>query len=90
MKKLASSIAATPGTMAVLLTAETPMLAVVARSQDLALDAGALLKILVDQFGGRGGGKGAMAQGGGLTGDSHAILDAARAEISRQSQVDSR
>ena len=90
LKKLASSIAAKPGTMAVLLTAEAPMLAVVARSDDLALDAGALLKSLVDQFGGRGGGKGAMAQGGGLTGEPRAILDAARAEISRQSQVDSR
>ena len=90
LKKLASSVAAKPGTVAVLLTAEAPMLVVVARSQDLTLDAGALLKNLIDQYGGRGGGKGAMAQGGGLTGELRAILDAARAEISRQSQVDSR
>ena len=27
---------------------------------------GAVLKKLIDRFGGRGGGKGAMAQGGGL------------------------
>jgi alanyl-tRNA synthetase len=90
LKKLASTIAAKPATVAVLLTAESPMLAVVARSQELALDTGALLKTLIDQFGGRGGGKGAMAQGGGLTGEPRAILDAARAEISRQAQVDSR
>ena len=90
LKKLAASIVARPATVAVLLTTESPMLVVVSRSQDLPLDAGAVLKSLVDQFGGRGGGKGAMAQGGGLAGEPRAILDAARAEISRQSQVDSR
>lgn len=82
LKKLASSIAAKPATIAVLLTNESPTLVVVARSQDLSLDTGAILKVLIDQFGGRGGGKGAMAQGGGLVGDSRAILDAARAAIS--------
>ena len=58
-----------------------PALVVVSRSQDLSFDTGALLKTLIDRFGGRGGGKGAMAQGGGLTGEAQAILDAARAEI---------
>ncbi len=81
LKKLASSIAGTPATVAVLITTESPALIVVSRSQDLALDAGVLLKTLIDRFGGRGGGKGAMAQGGGLTGEPRAILDAARAEI---------
>jgi alanyl-tRNA synthetase len=81
LKKLASSIAAKPATVAVLITTESPALIVVSRSQDLALDTGILLKNLIDRFGGRGGGKGAMAQGGGLTGESRAILDAARAEI---------
>ena len=90
LKKLASSIVAKPATMALLLTADSPSLVVVARSQDLSLDTGDVLKTLIDQFGGRGGGKGAMAQGGGLTGEPRAILDAARAEISRQSLGDSR
>lgn len=81
LKKLASSIVARPATVAVLLTIESPTLIVVSRSQDLSLDAGVVLKSLVDQFGGRGGGKGAMAQGGGLTGEPRAILDAARALI---------
>jgi alanyl-tRNA synthetase len=81
LKKLASSIAAKPATVAVLLTTESPTLIVVARSQDLSLDTGAVLKTLIDRFGGRGGGKGAMAQGGGLTGEPRVILDAARAEI---------
>jgi alanyl-tRNA synthetase len=84
LKKLAASIVARPATIAVLLTTESPALAVVARSQDLSLDTGAVLKALIDQFGGRGGGKGAMAQGGGLTGESHAIVDAARAIIASQ------
>ena len=83
LKKLASSIAAKPATVALLLTTESPMLVVAARSQDLSLDTGGLLKQLIEQFGGRGGGKGALAQGGGLTGDLRAILDAARAEIAK-------
>jgi alanyl-tRNA synthetase len=78
LKKLASSIAVKPATVAVLITTESPVLIVVSRSQDLALDTGVLLKNLIDRFGGRGGGKGAMAQGGGLTGEPRAILDAAR------------
>ena len=82
LKKLATSIAAKPATVAVLITTESPALIVVSRSQDLSLDTGAILKSLIDRFGGRGGGKGAMAQGGGLTGEPRAILDAARAEIS--------
>jgi len=84
LKKLASSITAKPATIAVLLTPESPTLAVVARSQDLSLDTGAILKALIDRFGGRGGGKGAMAQGGGLTGETSAILEAARALIASQ------
>jgi alanyl-tRNA synthetase len=90
LKKLASSIAAKPATIAVLITTDSPALIVVSRSDDLALDTGVLVKNLIERFGGRGGGKGAMAQGGGLTGEPRAILDAAREEISRQSQVDSR
>jgi alanyl-tRNA synthetase len=78
LKKLASSIVGKPATVAVLITTESPALIVVSRSQDLALDTGVLLKDLIDRFGGRGGGKGAMAQGGGLAGEPRAILDAAR------------
>ena len=81
LKKLASFLTAKPRTVAVLLTTESPALIVVARSQDLSLDTGAILRVLIDQFGGRGGGKGAVAQGGGLAGDPQAILNAARAAI---------
>jgi alanyl-tRNA synthetase len=64
--------------VAVLITSESPSLAIVARSQDLSLDAGAVLRALLDRFGGKGGGKGAMAQGGGLNGSPAEILAAAR------------
>ncbi len=90
LKRLASAIVTRPATTAVLLTSESPFLIVVSRSQDLPFDTGAVLKKLIERFGGKGGGKGAIAQGGGLTGEPHLILDAALGEISRQSQVDSR
>jgi alanyl-tRNA synthetase len=60
------------------LSSESPFLIVVSRSQDLSLDTGVVLRKLIEQFGGKGGGKGSLAQGGGLTGDAQAILDAAR------------
>ena len=81
LKKLASAIVTAPATIAVLLSSDLPALAVVARSTDLALDTGVVLKKLIERFGGKGGGKGPMAQGGGLTGEPRVILDAARAEV---------
>jgi len=78
LKKLAASAASRPATVAVLLTAESPSLVVVARSQDLTFDTGAVLKKLIERFGGKGGGKGSMAQGGGLTGEPREILDLVR------------
>jgi len=78
LKKLASSIAAKPATVAVLITTDSPALIAISRSDDLTLDTGVLVKNLIERFGGRGGGKGAMAQGGGLAGEPRAILDAAR------------
>ena len=42
------------------------------------LDAGAALKALVAQFGGKGGGKPDLAQGGGLNASSDALVTAAR------------
>ena len=54
----------------------------VARSAAVTLDAAALFKALVGRFGGKGGGRPELAQGGGLDASSEAILDAARAELS--------
>jgi alanyl-tRNA synthetase len=65
----------------VLLTSESPALIVVSRSQDVTIDTGSVLKDLIGRFGGKGGGKGAMAQGGGLTGDAQEILKIAKGLI---------
>ena len=82
LKRLASAIVANPHTVAVLTSSESPVLVVVARSQELSFDAGDVLKQLIERFGGKGGGKGALAQGGGLTGDVQQILAAARQHVS--------
>jgi hypothetical protein len=42
-----------------------------------------VLKALLGQFGGRGGGKPDLAQGGGLVGDAAEVLAAARELIVR-------
>lgn len=83
LKKIASAITANPGMAVVLITAESPRLIVVARSQDVTLDTGDVLKKLIERFGGKGGGKGLMAQGGGLVGAQQEILAAASGEAAR-------
>jgi len=81
LKSLAAAIAAQPGHVAILVSASTPVLIVVARSEDVRLQANAVLAALTSRFGGRGGGKSELAQGGGLNATPQAILDAARAAL---------
>ena len=81
LKKLASAVVAKPGTVAVLTSSESPSLIVVARSQNLSFDTGDVLKQLIERFGGKGGGTGALAQGGGLTGDVPEMLNVAKEHI---------
>jgi alanyl-tRNA synthetase len=81
MKVLTASIVAEPGRVAVLFTAERPALCVVGRSADVSLDASALLKRLLTQFGGKGGGKPDLAQGGGLDGPTGEIVATAQAIV---------
>lgn len=84
LKLLASAAAAAEPTAAVALFSTTsPALAVVARGPSGGIDAGAVLKSLVARFGGKGGGKPELAQGGGLTGDQAAMLAAARERLTR-------
>jgi alanyl-tRNA synthetase len=78
LKRLASAIVSRPGLLVVLISPDSPALAVVARSQDVSVDAGDILKALIERFGGKGGGRGPMAQGGGLAAPPEIILDAAR------------
>jgi alanyl-tRNA synthetase len=83
LKALAMAIVATPGCVACLLNAETPPLVIVARSSDVALDSAAVLRGLIQRFGGKGGGRPELAQGGGLSGEAEIILGAARELIGR-------
>ena len=78
LKAIAAAVAATPGGCAAVLSTGVPALAVIARAADVPVDASAVLKALVARFGGKGGGKADLAQGGGLTGDADAIVGAAR------------
>ena len=55
-----------------------PVVVVVARGAASQIDAAAVLKALIARFGGKGGGKPEMAQGGGLAADIEAILAEAR------------
>jgi alanyl-tRNA synthetase len=76
LKALASAASAQPGVVAALVSAAGPALVVIARAPDVALDASAALKALMQQFGGKGGGKPEMAQGGGLSGTRDELREA--------------
>ncbi len=77
LKAIAAAICSAPGFRVALFSTAHPHLAVVARSKDVDVDCSAALKKLVAEFGGRGGGRPELAQGGGLTGDLARILAAA-------------
>jgi alanyl-tRNA synthetase len=62
-----------------LFTTTSPALAVIARGTAAPIDASAVLKSLQAKFGGRGGGKPELAQGGGLAAPTAELIDAARA-----------
>jgi alanyl-tRNA synthetase len=81
LKGLATAIVAQPGLVAVLVGDARPAVAAVARSADVDVDAAALFKLLVGRFGGKGGGRPDLAQGGGLDAPPDEILAAARAAL---------
>jgi alanyl-tRNA synthetase len=81
LKALATAIAAKPGYVVVLVSTTTPALAVVARASGVGVSAQGLMAALVASFGGRGGGKPDLAQGGGLAAPADTILAAARAAL---------
>jgi alanyl-tRNA synthetase len=79
LKALAAAATATePRAVVALFGSSTPALAVVARGKDGGIDASAVLKTLVARFGGKGGGKPDLAQGGGLSGEVEEMVKAAR------------
>tara|TARA_B100000678_G_C17854004_1_gene360343 strand:- start:11 stop:532 length:522 start_codon:yes stop_codon:yes gene_type:complete len=82
LRMLVNALIAEPHRVAVLFSSALPAMVVVARSADVDLDARTMLSQLTERFGGSGGGKSNLAQGGGLTGVSSELLDAARAILS--------
>jgi alanyl-tRNA synthetase len=84
LKAIATAATTGDSVVAALVSSGPPALVVIARSRDQSIDSSAVLKELVQQFGGRGGGKADMAQGGGLDAAPARIVDAARAAIERQ------
>lgn len=81
LKALASAIAGRGGLVAVLVSTTRPSLVVVSRSADINLSSNDLLTRLMATFGGRGGGKPDLAQGGGLDAPADAILEEARRAV---------
>jgi len=70
IKLLAQKITVRPGIVALLADESDQIRVVFARSADLTIDVASLLKRTLDRFGGRGGGRPHLAQGGGLTASS--------------------
>ncbi len=78
LKTIASTIAAAAGHVAILFSVPAPSAVVIARSADARFDSAAVLRRLVEQFGGKGGGRPELAQGGGLQGAPEALIAFAR------------
>jgi len=83
LKVIASALVVNPNVAAVLVSAAAPPFVVVARSSDVSIDANKILRQLIDRFGGRGGGRPDLAQGGGLNAPPAEIATAARELFSK-------
>jgi alanyl-tRNA synthetase len=78
LKAVAAAIVRHPSSAVCLIGSDAPHDIVVARAGDVSLDAGAILRQLTARFGGKGGGRPELAQGGGVSGPAEDILSAAR------------
>jgi len=69
LKSIATAITTRrTGYAVALFNASHPFMAVIGRSSDVTIDCAVVLKKLVERFGGKGGGRPELAQGGGLQG----------------------
>ncbi len=83
LKAMASAAASQAGVAVALFSTDESRAFVVARSPDLtSLDAGTIVRALTSVFGGRGGGKPDLAQGGGLTAPIDECVARARDRLS--------
>jgi len=78
VKMLASKISLRPGTVALLADEGEQLRVVFARSPESTVDVSGVLKRTLERFGGRGGGRPNLAQGGGLTGSPAEVLQFAK------------
>ena len=82
LKTIASAVVSEPGVFAVLVGDGDPAPVVAARSADLPVTADAMIKALVAAFGGRGGGRPDLAQGG-VAARAPVIVEFARTSLER-------
>ena len=68
LKSVAAAIASMPAHVAVLFSAQAPASIVVARGEGAHVDSSTVLKQILERFGGKGGGRPELAQGGGAAG----------------------
>jgi alanyl-tRNA synthetase len=78
LKSIASAIAARPGHVAALFSTPAPSAIVIARGPDVSIDCAAALKSIVAKFGGKGGGRPELAQGGGVQASADDLAALAR------------
>ncbi len=81
LKMIASAIASRPGHLAALFSVPAPSAVVIARAADVNVDSGSLLKKLIERFGGKGGGRPELAQGGGLQGSADEVIAFVRSQL---------
>jgi alanyl-tRNA synthetase len=75
MKSVATAITSRRAAhVAALFSAVGPSAAVIARAPDVTIDCALILKKLIERFGGKGGGRPDLAQGGGLQGNPDEIV----------------
>jgi alanyl-tRNA synthetase len=84
LKRLAAAAAGSGRVCAVIVSKSAPASAAVACGVGVPVDAAAVLRRLTDRFGGKGGGRPQLAQGGGLAASSPDVASAARDIVEEQ------